>query len=155
VFKIADSRDVSEMNSNKINKSLFRQFNIGIWWGAFRNLLQQANFYLLLLTCVSSVTTLFVTVVNPWLADNFGIRIPFYIMVIVAIVILLIILLFEHKLTMPSYFSYWTQQWWKHDNPLPGILSKSDKEYKQRFDKLEKQNYEIIKLLKKKGRKKH
>jgi len=119
------------MNSDKMNKSIFKQFNVGMWWGAFRNLLQQANFYLLLITCVSSVTTLFVTVINPWLADNFGIRIPFYIMLIVAVIILLLILLMEHKITMPSYFTYWSQQWWQHGNPLPHRLDKIDTELKE------------------------
>ena len=122
--------------SEKINASIFRQFNIGIWWGAFRNLLQQANFYLLLITCVSSVTTLFVTVINPWLADNFGIRIPFYVMVVVAVAAMLLVLILEHKLTMPSYFSYWNAQWWKHDNPS-----------RERFDKIDKELGEIKKMI--------
>jgi len=142
VFKIADSRYSVKMNSKRINKSLFKQFNIGIWWGAFRNLLQQANFYLLLITCVSSVTTLAFTVINPWLADNYGIHIPLFVVLIVAVGLLLLILLFEHKLTMPSYFSYWNEQWWLHKNPA-----------KKRFDKIDRDIKELRELLK--GKRKH
>lgn len=163
MFKIANRRDDIRMNSNKVNKSIFRQFNIGIWWGGLRNLLQQANFYLLAITCVSSVATLFVTVINPWLVDNFGIRIPFYIMVIAAAGILMVILLFEHKLTMPSYFSYWNEQWWFHGNLLRERLDIRDKEineqYKQICDKIDSIGAELKKLqvalLKKKSRRKH
>lgn len=118
----------------KPNKSVFEQFNVGIWWGAFRNLLQQANFYLLLITCISSVTTLFVTVVSPWLAGNFGVRIPFYVVLLITIGVLLGILLFEHKFTMPSFMSYWNAQWWKHDNPSKKELE----ELGQKIDKIMK-----------------
>lgn len=133
-----------------LSKQVFRQFNIGIWWGGFRNLLQQANFYFLLITCVSTVIMLNFTVINPWLADNFGIHVPFFAVLIVAMVALLLLLLFEHKLTMPSYFEYWNNQWYKHGNLLKERLDIRDKEidlqHKQVCDKIDCIEAELKKL---------
>lgn len=150
MLEISSKGDSVEMNSDKMNKSIFRQFSIGIWWGAFRNLLQQANFYLLLITCISSVTTLAFTVINPWLADNFGIHIPLFVVLIVAVGSLLLVLLFEHKLTMPSYFEYWNRQWYEHGNLLKERLDVRDKEidlqHKQVCDKTDSIEAELKKL---------
>ena len=43
-------------------------------------------------------------------------------------VLLLVAMIFEHKYTLPSFMTYWNQQWWTHGNPLPNEVSEIRKE---------------------------
>ncbi len=114
---------------NKITK----QVDVGAWWGAFRNLASYVSFYLML-------ANFFILLVNTYILGNmavYGLPIPMWIVILITFAVfcllLLIAMLFEHKYTIPTFMTYWNQQWWNHGNKLPGEL----KAIQEQLDRIE------------------
>ena len=96
---------------------LLKQKNVGAWWGAFRNLGSYVSFYLFLVNTA-------ILIVNTYVLGNmavYGLPIPMWMVIGITLagfaVLLVVAMVFEHKYTIPSFMTYWNQQWWNHSNP--------------------------------------
>jgi hypothetical protein len=105
-----------------LNNKLFKQTNVGEWWGAFRNLGSYVGFYI-------TIANIFFTLVNTYIIGNVAgvhMALPTWAIVLIAgagfLLLLIVAMIFEHKYTLPSFMTYWNQQWWSHNNPLPNEL---------------------------------
>ncbi len=113
------------INGGRMDSGLFKQKNVGAWWGAFRNLGSYVSFYL-------TIISFFVLLINTYLLGNMVVfswlPLPMWtiiLLVIIAVVVMLgVAMIFEHKYTLPSFMTYWNLQWWNHGNKLPGELAK-------------------------------
>jgi hypothetical protein len=84
----------------------------------------------------------YVTVFQPWLNDA-GVDLPFGMFCLFIGIVGLVTLLIQYKFLTPSTFSFWSDQFWEHDNPIKAKLEEQDK----RLAILEEQNAEILRLL--------
>lgn len=119
------------MNGNKI----FKQTNIGNWWGAFRNLGSYVSFYI-------TFINFFVLLINTYILGflvKANLPIPIWLVIVIVafvfISLLVIAMIFEHKYTVPSFMTYWNQQFWRHKNPLRDEIEKMQKQ----LDRIEKE----------------
>ena len=111
-----------------MSNKLFKQTNIGKWWGAFRNLGSYVTFYI-------NIVNLFVLLINTYILGYIiktSSPIPIWLVIVIAVFLFLLLLIIamvlEHKYTIPSFMTYWNQQWWQHNNPLPNELAKMQKQ---------------------------
>ena len=123
------------------SRDILKQKNVGTWWGAFRNLGSYVSFYMFIFNT-------FLTLINTYILGRFtqsDLPAPIWVIILVAVVpfvgLLVAAMVFEHKYTLPSYMTYWNQQWWKHGNKLPGEIIA----IREQLDRLEKALGEIRK----------
>lgn len=128
----------------KLVNLIFKQYDIGQWWGGFRNTVSNATMYITLFNTALLVPMAYVTWFQPW-TEDVGIQISFTLFLLVIFLAGVTLLLFEYKVFTPSTFSFWTGQFWKHNNPMKKKLDKMDKETKERFTKIEAQLAELLK----------
>jgi membrane glycosyltransferase len=124
----------------RLIKLILKQYDIGSWFGAFKSTWSNAAVYLSLFNTAMIVPMAYVTWLSPWLL-GLGISLPFSMMLIVIFVGVIVLLLLQYKLFTPSDFSFWSEQWWKHDNPVKNKLEEHDKrfdEQKERMERMEK-----------------
>lgn len=126
------------INQSIPQNRLFKQTNVGKWWGAFRNLGSYISFYLFIINTI-------VLLINTYILGNtfvYGLPIPMWTIILITIavffVLLLSAMLFEHKYTIPSFMTYWNSNWWNHGNPLPGKIEAMQKHNDDRFDAIER-----------------
>ena len=117
------------MIMRKLIALLFRQYGIGNWWGAFKNVAAGSSMYVTIINLVLIAVTAYGTTIAPWLQGQ-GLNIPFITFFGVLFMIVLIIFAFEYKLSIPSQFSFWNDQWWRHNNPIKRKMDKMDKKLK-------------------------
>jgi hypothetical protein len=55
-----------------------------------------------------------------------GFEFPFWLFAIVILVGAVCVLLMEYKLFTPSGFQFWSEQFWKHDNPMRKKIEEMD-----------------------------
>lgn len=124
----------------KLLALIFKQYNIGIWWGGLRNTVSNATMYLSLFNTAMIVPMAYVTWVQPWTA-SMGIDVSFVTFLLIILVLAVIVLLVEYKLFTPSNFAFWADQFWKHgDNPIEKRMNAQD----ERLDRMEKTLQEIL-----------
>lgn len=118
-----------------MNSKIFKQTNIGNWWGAIRNLGSYVSFYI-------TFINFFVLLINTYILGfivKANLPIPIWLIIIIVafvfIFLLVVAMIFEHKYTVPSFMSYWNTQWWNFGNPLPSKLEKMQKQ----LDRIEKE----------------
>jgi len=87
----------------------------------------------LAVTMVTSVATFWVLTLSPWLIDK-GIDPEFWMLVVAILFVFGVAVLFEYRVTFPSFYSTWNEQMWKHDSPI----KKEFDDLNERFDNLEK-----------------
>jgi len=126
-----------------LDNGIFKQKNIGTWWGAFRNLGSYVSFYLFVVNTI-------VLLINTYILGNmavYGLPIPMWLIIVITVVVffvlLVIAMLFEHKYTLPSFMTYWNSQWWSHGNKLPGELSSIQRQLDRIEDILKKDKREV------------
>ena len=96
---------------------LLKQHDIGQWWGGFRSTVSSASLYITLFNTALLVPMAYVTWVQPWSVEN-GMNLSFWLFVLIILIAGILLLLFEYKFFTPSGFSFWTGQFWKHQNPI-------------------------------------
>jgi len=70
-----------------------------------------------------------------WIQENvFPIRFIGFVAILLGIIALL--LLWAWKADMPSYFSSWNQQFWRHDNPVRKEIKKNHAELLEEIRKV-------------------
>lgn len=115
--------------------NIFKQTNVGKWWGAFRNLGSYVTFYL---GIINFIVLLINTYILGFIAQA-GLPIPIWLVIILALLVffifLVIAMVLEHKYTIPSFMTYWNQQWWLHGNPMVNEL----KGMQEQLDRIEKE----------------
>ena len=118
---------------------LLKQKNVGTWWGAFRNLGSYVSFYLFLVNTA-------ILVVNTYVLGNmavYGLPIPMWIVIGITLagfaVLLVIAMVFEHKYTIPSFMTYWNQQWWQNNNPMATKVKEMQEQLNRIEEKLGKE----------------
>ncbi len=115
----------------KIREKIFKQYNIGIWWGALRNTVSNASMYLSLFNTAMLIPMAYVSWFQPWSAD-LGWNISFWAFILGIIILGIIVLLVEYKLFTPSNFEFWADQFWRHgDNPVSKRIDDLEVEIKE------------------------
>lgn len=99
------------------HKNLWSQKNVGNWWGGFKQVATQLSLYYQVLVLALILPTAYTTTLAPWLHEH-NISIPFWVFAASAVGLLVVVGIAEYKLSLPSYFSFWNQQYYRHDNPL-------------------------------------
>ena len=122
----------------KILSIATRQYNIGNWWGGFKNVASSATIYITALNLILLAVTAYGTTIAPWMWRK-GISMPFVVFLGIILLGILLVFAFEYKLSIPSIYSFWNEQWWRHDNPMRRKIEDMDK----RMKKMEK----ILKTL--------
>ncbi|GAH38792.1 unnamed protein product, partial [marine sediment metagenome] len=71
-----------------------------------------------------------------WIQENVY-NINFFSFMAIVFGVIILLLLLAWKMDMPSYFSSWNHQFWKHDNPMKDYLDDQFKEIHKRLKDLE------------------
>lgn len=98
--------------------------------------------YITILNLVLLTVTAYGTTIAPWLQGK-GLHLPFVLFLGVIFLGVVFVFAFEYKVSMPSIFSFWNDQWWKFDNPIRVKMEKLDKRLKKiekALERIEKQN---------------
>jgi len=99
-------------------KRLMQQHTIGgKWLGGFKNVASGATMYITFINLVLLAVTAYATTVAPWMQGR-GLNIPFVVFLGVILGIILVVFAFEYKVSVPSNFIFWNDQWWRHSNPI-------------------------------------
>lgn len=114
----------------RFRELIFRQHNIGNWWGAFKNVAAGATMYITIINLLLLTVTAYGTTIAPWMQGK-GLNIPFVAFLGIMFLGVMLVFAFEYKVSMPSLFSFWNDQWWKHDNPIRRRMDKMDKRLKK------------------------
>jgi uncharacterized membrane protein HdeD (DUF308 family) len=117
----------------KIFSFIFKQYDIGQWWGAFSQTLSQVMGFITLFNTALLIPTAYVTWFFPW-TSNMGLKISFTVFVSIIFVGSVLVLLGGFKILVPSNFSFWADQFWRYKNPIEAKLDKMQK----RLDRIEK-----------------
>jgi hypothetical protein len=115
---------------------LFKQYDIGPWWGAAKSTIGSAALYLTMFNTVMLVPMAYVTWVNPWFLEQ-GIIFPFWMFIVILFFGGIAVLLFEYKLFTPSGFNFWSEQFWKHSNPMKDKMEEHDKRFNEQDEKID------------------
>jgi len=115
---------------------IFRQNLVIKRWGALKQTVGQIGIYVTFINTLMLAVTLYST---GWVQENV-IDINFWGFMAVVFGIIGLLLLMAWKMDLPSYFTSWNEQWWKHDNPMKEYLDKKFNSIDQRFSDLEKQD---------------
>jgi len=110
----------------KIKNFILRQYSVGNWWGAFRNVSTNVMSYVIFLNFILVAPLGYSTAVAPWLEAH-GVPMPLIVFMGIIMIGLLLIFVLEYKLSIPSQYSFWSDQWWRHNNPLKEKMEKIDK----------------------------
>ena len=120
-------------------KRLFKQI-----WGRFRLLAQHLSFYVMLVTMVASVATMWVTALSPWLMDK-GIDPELWMLLLAVVITFVVAITFEYKVTFPSFYSQWNEITWKSESPIKKTFEDQEERLNKRLDDLEKLIKESVK----------
>jgi hypothetical protein len=122
---------------HRLVRFIFKQHDVGIWWGALKNTISESSFVITVFNMVMLVPTFYVTVVSPWCLAN-NIEFPFWLVVVIIISSGLAVLLIQYKIFTPSSFAFWATQFWEHgDNPITKKQEEQNLRLKAIEDKLD------------------
>lgn len=119
-----------------ISKSIFRQYDIGVWWGGVKNVAGSVVAYVTFLNLIFVAPLAFKMVVYPWLSER-GIELPFFVFMGVLFLGIAVIFMVEFKITLPSFYRFWNEQWWEHNNPMRRKMDAMDKRMDKRLKAIE------------------
>ena len=107
-----------------------KQRQVGNWWGGFKQLGTQIAIYITMLNLVLLAATAYTTTFSTWFRDN-NLEIPFWLFMGVIVAGIIVMMFVEYKFSLPSFFSFWNDQFWKHNNPVKIELKAIRKENKE------------------------
>ena len=93
------------------------QKNIGRHWGGIKQVAQQLSFYVQILNLALIGVVAYHTTITDW-CSRLGISITLWKFGCAIVFLLCLAAVLEYKFTIPSFYSFWNQQWWEHDNPM-------------------------------------
>ncbi len=111
-----------------------KQINLGSWIGALKIVFGQVGQYVSYLTMALAGIGAYPVIIS-W-----GINVPVWMYVMILVGFVLVICLVEYVIGQPPTFSYWNQQWWKHDNPFRQDYEERMKRIEDKIDKLKEAN---------------
>ena len=135
----------------RIISIIFRQYDVGEWWGALSQTLAQIMAFITVFNLALLIPTAYVTWFAPWAQKN-GWNVPFSTFLLTIFIISIITLLLGYKLLTPSSFAFWNRQFWKHRNPIRITLAemrKTQERQDKRMRAIEKAQKEILELVRK------
>jgi len=100
-----------------VREKILAQRRIGKGWGGVKQVLQQTSFYATMLILGFTAINAY-SVVSAWLFDTFGLRLNFWFFAVAIVVALLCLATFEYKVSLPSFFNFWNDQFYRHGNKL-------------------------------------
>ena len=109
--------------------SILRQHNIGIWWGGFKNVAANVMAYVTFLNLIFVAPVAYTMVVDPWLEER-GLSLPFFSFMGILFLGLALIFVLEFKVSIPSIYHFWNEQWWQHKNPMRKEMASQKKRLK-------------------------
>jgi len=109
-----------------VNLKISHQYKGAKWWGMFKNLGQHVTFYVTGMVLMFSAMTAYSTTIFPYLSGK-GVNLPFWAFAVTMVALLGVMMLFEYKVTLPSFFTFWNEQWWSHNNPLRAEMAEVNK----------------------------
>lgn len=131
---------------NPIVKFIFKQYNTGSGWGAFKSTWANAISYMSIFNTAMIAPMAYVTWISPWL-QPMGISIPFWSFGAVILIGVVVVLLSEYKFSTPSQQAFANEQFWKHDNPMRVEMENAEKRTMDKLDKQDKKLDRIEKML--------
>lgn len=118
---------------------IFKQYDVGNWWGAAKATFSNAAVYFSVFNTAMIVPMAYVTWIAP-LVQQYGLEIPFWIFGVLVVVLGIVAMVLEYKLSTPSGFSFWSEQFWKHNNPIRLKMEEQDK----RLENMERMLEQLI-----------
>lgn len=112
---------------------LLKQNKTGKLWGALKNLATQMAAYANMLSLALIAITAFHTTISPYLRSSRNIDMALWQFLLLIAVALMLVGLFEYKVSLPSFFSFWNSQFYSHGNQLRVDIE----ELKKKLDALE------------------
>jgi hypothetical protein len=106
------------------------------WIGEFKVVIGQAGPYLTIITALMMAATFYHTTLNEWMLA-LGWHIPIWIFFAVIIIGGVVFLWFERRYMVSGFFSAWTEQWWKNDNPMKTSMEKMERDMEKIKEKLD------------------
>ena len=97
--------------------SIFKQKNIGKQWGAFAQTTAQLSIFITLINLLLLAVTAYNTTLRGWFV-YYDIPLNFWTFMCVIIFLLVVVAVLMYKYALPSFFSFWNEQWYVHDNQL-------------------------------------
>ena len=123
--------------------SVFRQYNIGTWWGGFKNVAASVMTYVTFLNLIFVTPIAYTMVVDPWLAER-DVSLPFFAFMGIVLLVVVLIFILEFKVSIPSFYHFWNEQWWQHRNPMRKEMNSQ----KKRLKGMEKDLGELKSMIK-------
>lgn len=118
-------------------QDIFKQRkSVGKTWGYTAQVASQVAIFITVINLLMLAATFYETTLSVWMADA-GIYVPFWIFMLVLIVGLMVVALLLYKYAIPSFFSAFNDQFYKHGNLL-----------RQDMEDIKKTNKVILKKLK-------
>jgi hypothetical protein len=99
---------------SKLLDNLFKQNKAHAWLGGVKHSMGQIGIYVSFINLI----LLMITSYNTGWIQKYAIGLNFMQFAGIIAGIILVALIFEFKVDMPNYFSFWNQQNWRHDNPM-------------------------------------
>lgn len=96
---------------------MFKQTNTGKSWGYIAQVASQVSILIAVVNLLLIAVTAYNTTLFPWLKIH-GLSLPFWLFLTMLFVFMLISSLFLYKFAVPSFFSAFNDQFYKHDNPM-------------------------------------
>ena len=120
----------------RLRDKLASQHNTGRLWGRFALAGSQIAVF------VSGYTFFMVSLnayepVSAWFAEH-GMNVPFWLFILVVLLPILIAYLLAWKFLVVSFYTSWTEQFWKQNNPLDKIEKQMDEGFKEMGERLKR-----------------
>jgi hypothetical protein len=120
------------------------QKNIGKFWGMIAQVAGQVAVFVSIINLFLIAVTAYNTTLSGYFEQH-GVHISFWVFALVIVGLLLVAFLLMWKFALPSYYSSFNEQFYRHDNPIRAdleeikkLLNKDLGNVKKRLDKLEK-----------------
>ncbi len=118
---------------------LLKQHNIGKQWGMFTHTAGQLAMFVSAINLFLIAITAYNTTLSSWFV-GWGIRVQLWMFLAVVVVLLLITFVVLYKFALPSYYSVFNEQFYRHDNLLRKdieILKGTNKTILEKLEALE------------------
>lgn len=125
-------------------RRIFKQHYIGKQWGTFAQVATQGAIFITIINLVLLTATAYNTTLNPWFELK-GLYIPFWVFMGSIIVFLLFAAILIYKFALPSFYSFFNDQFYRHGNLLKRDLELLKEENGKILKKLEELKEELEK----------
>lgn len=127
-----------------LRHKIFGQRNIGKQWGIFAQVASQLAIFVSMINLLLIAATAYNTTLSGWFIEK-GIDIGFWHFVFIIVGLLGVAFILLYKFALPSFFEFWNDQFYRHDNPLvrdveeiKKMLANNLLDIEKRVEKLEK-----------------